>query len=77
MNRKMIGKVLGFLLLMECIFLLPPALVSAIDGEWEALRSFFTVMAVAAAVGGGLSLLCRKAEASFYAREGFLIVGLG
>lgn len=77
MNRKMIGKVLGFLLLLECVFLLPPALISALDGEWVALRAFFTVMVFGAAVGGILSALCRKEAGSFYAREGFLIVSLG
>ena len=77
MNHKMIGKVLGVLLLLECLFLLPPALISAYDGQQVALRAFVQVMAGCAAVGAGLTLLCRKAKGSFYAREGFLIVSLG
>ncbi len=77
MNRKMIGKLLGFLLLLECLFLLPPALISAADGEGEALRAIFTTMALSAAGGLLLYSLCRNAEKSFYAREGFLIVSLG
>lgn len=73
----MIGKFLGFLLLLECLFLLPPALISAMDGEVRALRAIFTTMAISAVVGGALSLGCRNAQRSFYAREGFLIVALG
>ena len=73
----MIGKFLGFLLLLECLFLLPPALISAMDGEGKALRAIFTTMAISAVVGGALSLGCRNAQRSFYAREGFLIVALG
>lgn len=77
MNRKMIGKMLGFLLLLECLFLLPPALISAMDGEAAALRAIFTVMIVSAGGGAVLGILCRNAEKSFHAREGFLIVSLG
>lgn len=77
MNRKMIGKMLGFLLLLECLFLLPPALISVLDGEREALRAIFTTMALSAGVGLLLYGLGRNAEKRFYAREGFLIVSLG
>lgn len=77
MNRKMIGKVLGFLLLLECVFLAPGALVSAVDGEFFALRAFFGTMLLSLALGLLLYVVCRNAEKSFYAREGFIIVGLG
>jgi len=77
MNRKMIGKVLGFLLLLECLFLLPPALISAYDGETAALWAFFTTMLACVVLGGGLSLFCRDARRNFYAREGLLITALG
>lgn len=77
MNRKMIGKMLGVLLLLECLFLLPPAFISILDGEREALRAIFITMALSAGGGLGLCGLCRDAERSFYAREGFLIVSLG
>lgn len=77
MNRKMIGKLLGFLLLLECLFLLPPALISAVDGEQVALKAIFSAMVLSAGVGMALWLGCRNAERSFYAREGFLIVSLG
>ncbi len=77
MNLKVIGKVLGFLLLLECIFLFPAVIVSAIYEEAAASRALITTMVISAALGLGLTTLCRKADRHFYAREGFLITGLG
>ena len=77
MNRKMIGKVLGFILLLECVFLFPSALIAIADGQMDVLRAFIGAMAAALAAGLALSFTCRNAENHFYAREGFLIVGLG
>ena len=77
MNRKMIGKVLAFLLLLECLFLLPPALISLYDGEQGAFRAIFATMAISVGLGCLLWLFCRNAQRHFYAREGFLITGLG
>lgn len=77
MNHKIIGKVLGFLLMLECVFLAPGALVSAFHQEMGALRAFFSTMILAAGLGLLLYAVCRDAEKTFYAREGFIIVGLG
>lgn len=77
MNRKIIGKTLGFLLLLECVFLFPSAFIAILDHQRELLGAFVASMAVAAGLGLSLSFLCRKAEGRYYAREGFLIVGLG
>ncbi len=77
MNRKIIGRMLGFLLLLECVFLFPSVVVCLLHGEVGALRAILTTMIVAATLGCGLCLLCRKADRHFYAREGFLITALG
>lgn len=77
MNRKMIGQVLGFLLMLECLFLAPGALVSALHREFFALRAFFGTMLLSLALGLLLFTVCRGASKNFYAREGFIIVGLG
>ncbi|MBP3520078.1 MAG: TrkH family potassium uptake protein [Oscillospiraceae bacterium] len=77
MNRKIIGKTLGFLLLLECLFLFPSAFITILDGQRDLLGAFVGTMAAALVLGGGLCFLCRKAEGRYYAREGFLIVGLG
>jgi len=73
----MIGKVLGFILLLECVFLFPSALIAIADGQMNVLRAFIGAMAAALVAGLALSAACRNAEKHFYAREGFLIVGLG
>ncbi len=77
MNRKIIGKVLGFLLLLECLFLFPSVIVSVLHDEAAAARAIIATMVAAAALGLGLTVLCRKADRHFYAREGFLITALG
>lgn len=77
MNRKMIGKMLGILLLLECLFLFPPAMISAFRGEDRALMGIFSSMLLCSGAGVLFWFLCRKAERRFYAREGFLIVALG
>ena len=64
MNRKIIGKILGFLLVMESFLFMPPAFISWMDGERAALTAFFTAAAVAAVVGGWLSHTCKEAERS-------------
>lgn len=77
MNRRMIGKLLGFLLLLECVFLFPSVIVSAIYREEAAMRAVFLTMVIAAVLGGGLWLAGRKAQRHFYAREGMLVTALG
>lgn len=77
MNRKMIGQVLGFLLLLECLFLFPSVIVCLLHQERAALEAVLTTMVISAVLGGGLWLACRKADRHFYAREGFLITALG
>jgi len=77
MNRKMIGKLLGILLLLETLFLFPPTLIALSGGERGAAVALFNTMLISAGAGCALWLVCRNAEKSFYAREGFLIVSLG
>ncbi len=77
MNRKIIGKVMAFLLLLEALFLIPPAAISFFDGARDALFGIVVTMAIAIVLGLLLWLVCRKAQRSFYAREGFLMTALG
>lgn len=77
MNWKMIGKTLGILLLLECLFLFLPVIIAATCGEQRALGALFLPMLLCSEVGGLLWFLCRKADCRFYAPEGFLIVSLG
>ncbi len=77
MNRRMIARLLGFLLLLECVFLFPSVVVSAIYHEANAMRAVFLAMVVAAVLGGLLLLVGQKAKRHFYAREGMLVTALG
>ncbi len=77
MNRKIIGRMLGFLLLLECVFLFPSVVVSALHQEQNALAAILATMVIAAVSGGALCFIFRRADRHFYAREGFLITALG
>ncbi len=77
MNRKIIGKMMAFLLLLEVLFLIPPAAIAFADRAYSALRGIVITMAIALALGALLWLICRNASRSFYAREGFLMTALG
>lgn len=51
MNRKIIGKVMAFLLLLEALFLIPPAAISFFDGARDALFGIVVTMAIAIVLG--------------------------
>ncbi|MCQ2427203.1 MAG: TrkH family potassium uptake protein [Clostridia bacterium] len=76
MNHRMVLRIIGLLVLAEAALLTLPALVSLIYGE-ASVWSLLITMAVCAAVGGLLVLVCRTKNKTIYARDGFVIVSLG
>ena len=74
MNYKMMGRFLSQIIGIEAVFLLPALFISVGYGEWNAVRGFLYTLAIMAALGGGLFLICRKAGKLFGAREGFVCV---
>lgn len=76
MNYKMIGRVLGWLFLLEAAFMLPPAGISFFQGEENALRGLLMTIALLLLTGAAFLSLCWKAKKEYYAREGFLIVAV-
>ena len=74
MNRRMILRTLGNILLFEGIIMVLPLLVSLIYKERKAMYFIITI-AVALAVGGFLSNL-KTEDKRIYAKEGFIIVAL-
>lgn len=76
MNLKMIARFLGRLSLMECAFLLIPLCITLFDGDDAGKFGFLSAIAILAVIGGSFSLLGRDANQRFYAREGYLLVGL-
>lgn len=76
MNRRMVGYLLGQLMLVELLVLIPPMFISMYCGEWHAVRAFlYTILLVAA---GGLALLRLKPQnKAIYSAEGFVVTALG
>ena len=76
MNYKMIFYTVGQVLLLETAFLLLPALVSVVYGEWIALKAFLSTMAISAAIGGSLFAFFKNRPRDIFAKEGLVIVSL-
>lgn len=74
MNRRMIWLLLRWIMRIEAVFMLPPLLISLTRGEQAAARGFAFAML--------LLLMCsllfnrKPLRRDFYAREGFITVGL-
>lgn len=77
MNLRMICKYLGYLLWTEAAFFLPPVLVTVAYNEPNARAALLLAFAITCAVGLLLHLISRGTDAMIYAREGFVVAGLG
>ncbi len=77
MNYRMIGKINALILLIETFFMIPALIFSLYDKDYHITRSFLISMGVIIAFSGILYFLCRNAKKGFYAREGYVCVGLG
>ena len=75
MNKKIVFRLLGALMLIEAVAMLPSLLVSAVcnDGDWLAL---VIPPLILGAIGAPLYLLIKPQEKNLRAREGFVVVGL-
>ncbi len=76
MNFKMIGRFVAQILLIESAFMIPALIISLYYHEVNALRGFILTILLLAALSLVLFLFCRGAKSAFYAREGFICVGL-
>jgi trk system potassium uptake protein TrkH len=74
-NKQIIFRLLGFLLLMESVFLFVSLLVSLFYGEHDWL-AFALAFAATFLTGGSAVLFTRKADKAFGKREGYIIVSL-
>lgn len=75
MNTKLVGNFIGYILFLEAIFMLPAVLIALIFQEQSSLYAFLITIGIACAVGLLLTII-RPKDRSFYAREGFITVGL-
>ncbi len=76
MNYKIVGRFIAQILLIEAVFMIPAAIISACYGEWASVKSFLATMALIALAWGILMLLCRKAPKALTAKGGLICVGL-
>lgn len=76
MNYKMMGRLIGSILAVEGVFMLPALFLCLWDGALVSARAFGLTIAITAATGLLMLLLCRRAERGFYAREGLVCVGI-
>lgn len=77
MNYAIIARILGLLLAIEGAFMVPPLCISLYDGETGAVRALGLSILLLALCAALLLWLGRRAARHFYAREGFVTVGLG
>lgn len=75
MNKRMVLYTLGYMLIVEALLMMLPALVAIIYGE-EAVWAFLITAGIAAALGYFLIRVFRPKSYVIYAREGFVIVSL-
>ena len=75
MNRKMVFKTVGLMLMAEAALLLLPTIVALIYRESSALWLSISA-AVALVLGWGLNRFIRPESDVIYAREGFITVAM-
>lgn len=76
MNYKMMGKFLSQILMVEIVFMIPALLISIFDGEYPAVTGFVVTIQITAVISLVLYVLCRNSKNRFFAREGFVCVGI-
>ncbi len=76
MNYKMIGRFIAQILMIETVFMLPAVFICIYNGEGNALKGFIFTLILLCIVQAVLFLLCKGTKSAFYAREGFVCVGL-
>lgn len=76
MNFKIIGRMMSWILLIEALFMLPAALVSALYSEYGSAMVFLFCTALTTCVALIMYIPCRKASAGMFARDGLVCVGL-
>ncbi len=76
MNLKMIGRFIAQILLIESVFMIPAAIISLATGAMPAFFGFLWTVLLISGISAILFFFCRGAKSAFYAREGFICVGL-
>ena len=75
MNYAIVFRLLGYILMIEGVLLLLPAVTSFIYAEWAVMGVFLLTAAISAALGLGLRTIKPRSKV-FYMREGFAATAL-
>ena len=75
MNYAIVFRLLGYILMIEGVLLLLPAVTSLIYAEWAVMGVFLLTAAISAALGLGLRTITPRSKV-FYMREGFAATAL-
>ncbi|GAB6088852.1 TrkH family potassium uptake protein [Spirochaeta dissipatitropha] len=76
MNYSLILRILAVLACLAALFLLVPAAVALMYGEYDALKAFLVVSLPTGIAGGGLLLAKKNTRLSLSTHDGFLVVAL-
>ena len=75
MNYKLIGRIIGFILIIEALFLMPAWLISHAYHEGNAAFSILKSQIIILLAAGLLVLATRDAKHNYYAKEGLVTTG--
>ena len=75
MNYSIIFKIIGWVIQLEGIFFLPPAVTGLIFGEYND-AFVYLILGACGILLGGLIRLHKSPKTTFFAREGFVAVAL-
>jgi trk system potassium uptake protein TrkH len=80
MNYKMMGSLIGYILLVEAVFMIPALLISLLKGENTSIMGFAISIAIIVVLGVILVSLCKDAKKGakkgFKAKDGFVCVSI-
>lgn len=76
MNYKVVGRIISQILALEAVFMLPSVFLCIADGNTKTCISFLLTILIIAVVSVPMYLVCKNAKKTFYAKEGFVSVGL-
>ncbi len=76
MNNKRIFAIVGRIIAVESALMLLPLAVSLIYGEFKCALAFAATVVLTLALSAAIGYLCKNANKTIYAREGFVIVAV-
>ncbi len=76
MNYKIMAKIHAWILLIESVMMVPPLIISICMHENKNVFGFLITIIITFSIAAILSIISKDAKAKFYAKEGFVCVGM-